>query len=424
LGASSIFGSSTPSSKIEIKANSLEDNQRKQGGAPKGRAGSGRKQFEGEDADEIHELRVEATACPECGDKLESRGVEDRCVIDALLTEAKRMLYKCQVKQCRGCRKQVSRKPLVQPGFMYGNGLISNAIVDHYASGMTIGRIAQVFGKGVSSGALIRIFHYLAKCWLPVATRLEEDYRISPVKHADETGWRTDGKNGYAWLFCAPGISVFKFGKSRSTETPREVFGENALSGTLVVDRYAGYNKMPCNIQYCYAHLLRDVQKIETLFPKNKEAKVFVKVITSLFANAMKLRREVPSDEAYYLQAKEIQSQLITHCRAPAKLFAIQTFQNLIIDNQHRLFHWVTDRRVPPDNNRAERELRPTVIARKMSFGSQSQRGADTRSVLMSILHTAAKRLEDQSLRQWFHSTLEALAKDPKVDLYALLPKP
>lgn len=42
----------------------------------------------------------------------------------------------------------------------------------------------------------------------------------------------------------------------------------------------------------------------------------------------------------------------------------------------------------------------------------------------MSVLHTAAKRLEDQSLRQWFNSTLDALALDPDADLYTLFPKP
>jgi transposase len=237
---SAIFGSSTPSSKIEIKASSGEEKQKKQGGAPKGRKGFGRQQFEAKEADEIHRLTVDEKECPECGGKLESRGIETRCVVDALLTEAKRMLYECQVKACQSCKKQVSRKPLVQPGFLYGNGLISNAIVDHFASGIPLRKVAQIFGKGVSSGALIRIFHFLAKKWKPVIEKLEAEFRTSPVKHADETGWRTDGKNGYAWLFCTPELSLFKFGKSRSSETPKAVFGDASLTGVLVVDRYGG----------------------------------------------------------------------------------------------------------------------------------------------------------------------------------------
>jgi hypothetical protein len=53
------------------------------------------------------------------------------------------------------------------------------------------------------------------------------------------------------------------------------------------------------------------------------------------------------------------------------------------------------DRAVPADNNRAERELRPLVIARKVSFGSQSEAGAHTREALMSVLHTLRKRTDD-----------------------------
>ncbi|MFH1317550.1 MAG: transposase, partial [Candidatus Omnitrophota bacterium] len=47
-----------------------------------------------------------------------------------------------------------------------------------------------------------------------------------------------------------------------------------------------------------------------------------------------------------------------------AKHPANQNFQDILKENEHRLYHWVGDRRVPAENNRAERELRPTVIAR------------------------------------------------------------
>ena len=64
-----------------------------------------------------------------------------------------------------------------------------------------------------------------------------------------------------------------------------------------------------------------------------------------------------------------------------------------MLEAESRLYHWVDDCRVPTHNNRSEREVRPTVIARKVSFGSQSAQGAKTCSVWMSILHTAKKRL-------------------------------
>jgi len=74
---------------------------------------------------------------------------------------------------------------------------------------------------------------------------------------------------------------------------------------------------------------------------------------------------------------------------------------------------------VPADNNRAERELRPTVIARKVSFGSQSDAGAKTREVLMSVVHTLAKRVSDPEAH--FKSVLDQLAADPTQNPVELL---
>ena len=106
----------------------------------------------------------------------------------------------------------------------------------------------------------------------------------------------------------------------------------------------------------------------------------------------------------------------------PSRHLGIKEIQIIFKENKGRLYHWVKDRDVPADNNRAERELRPTVIARKVSFGSQSEKGAQTRSILMTILHTAQKRLKDQTLEDWFKNALDQLAFNPALDPYSLLP--
>jgi len=70
----------------------------------------------------------------------------------------------------------------------------------------------------------------------------------------------------------------------------------------------------------------------------------------------------------------------------------IRRIQDIFVENEERLYHWADNRSVPAENNLAERDLRPTVIARKVSFGSQSDAGAHTRSVLMTVLNTIKKR--------------------------------
>ena len=51
----------------------------------------------------------------------------------------------------------------------------------------------------------------------------------------------------------------------------KEVLGTEALGGVLIVDRFSAYNRAPCALQYCYAHLLRDVEDLQQEFPTDTE---------------------------------------------------------------------------------------------------------------------------------------------------------
>jgi transposase len=79
------------------------------------------------------------------------------------------------------------------------------------------------------------------------------------------------------------------------------------------------------------------------------------------------------------------------------------------------MYHWTRGRHIPADNNRAERELRPLVIARKISFGSQSDKGLRTREILMTVLNTLAKRNDD--VVGTLVGTLDAVVENPDLDV-------
>ncbi len=71
--------------------------------------------------------------------------------------------------------------------------------------------------------------------------------------------------------------------------------------------------------------------------------------------------------------------------------------------------------RSPADNNYSERGLRPLVIARKLSFGTQSARGSRTRTVLMSVLHSLKKQGCDPIAR--LQVAMKLKAANPGTDL-------
>jgi len=416
------FGSSTPSSQLPLKANTDQENRNHKGGARPGHKGHGRKAHSQETADEIIPIDV-GEVCPDCGGRLKLKEVRDRTVIESEPIKPKKILYHLYHKKCAHCHHVFRAKaPGVLPKALYGNQITTQATVMHYFHGIPMGRICEM--TDIPLGSLVDMFHRLSGDFAPVMDLLKEQYRLSPVKHADETGWRNDGQSGYAWLFCTPETSLFSFQNTRSATVPRSIFGEKKLPGVLVVDRYNAYNKAPVQIQYCYAHLLRDVEKLEKDFPDSPEIKSFVSLLVPLLSQAMHLRSQPLSDEQYYWEAKEIQKKIMEVNQSPAQHLALRAMQDLFHTNEHRLYHWVQDRRVPPDNNLAERDLRPTVIARKVSFGSSSDAGSKTRSVLMSVLHTLNKRRGDQSLESIFKNLLDEFAKNPKVQIASLIPLP
>ena len=171
---------------------------------------------------------------------------------------------------------------------------------------------------------------------------------------------------------------------------------------------------MPCSIQYCYAHLLRTVKDLEKDFPENAEIKSFVGALVPQLTNAISLRTLDITDKQFKRQAAKIKNEIINITNRQAKHPAIQKIQDIFREKAHRLYHWAKDRNIPADNNLAERELRPLVIARKISFGSQSDAGARTREILMTVLHTLKKGTAD--VTTVFKSALDKLAEQSGID--------
>ena len=414
------FGSSTPSSKKPFKE-AVDSMTKKNGGGRLGHKGHGREKISREQAEQTKELVV-GNKCPHCRGRLVNKSFIERPVIDSVLLQVKKILYLCQKKYCPRCKKTVRAKPPVLPRAFYGNRLIAQALYLHYGQLIPLGRIVEIMGGDVSTANLHAIFQRLSRIWKPAVERLIMQYRKEPVKHADETGWRSDGNNGYAWLFCSPNTSIFRFEDNRSSRVRQAVLGSRHLPGILVTDRYGVYNKSPCKLQYCYAHLLRLVEDTGAQFSNNDEVQCFVATFAPLLAQAMHLRSQDISDIVYYRKAKVLRAKIRRVINAESQHAGIKAIQTIFKENKHRLYHWVSDRAVPADNNRAERELRPTVIARKVSFGSQSKQGALSRSVLMTIIHTAKKRLPDHNVQEWLKESLDAIAVNPGVDVYSLLP--
>ncbi len=416
------FGSSTPSSQKPFKENTAHK-EKKNGGAVKGHKGHGRRKFSKDQIDDKKKYRVGHDNCKICNSPLEHKGYKLRTVIDGIIEKIKRLEYLIEKKYCPKCNKFFYGKIDVLPKLLVGNQLLAHCLCMHYVYGITVGKIRQILGKKAEGINWHTLFHKAAVIFEPVMENLKQEYRQSKVRHADETGWRTDGKKGYCWGFTNSQISIFQFKQTRSGKIARDIFGKKPVKGYLIVDRYNGYNKLSVKIQYCFEHLKRNIQDFGESVPDNKEVQCFINTVIPLLKEAIKLRKRYKTKKAYYKRAKEIKQELMMNMNKPSKHFGIKKWQEFFLKNEHRLYHWVEDKDVPADNNYAERELRLVVISRKVSFGSQSIKGAETRSILMSVLHTVKKRLKEKTIEEWLKETLDKIAYNPSVDVCSLIPK-
>jgi transposase len=416
------FGLSTPSSKRLVKPSLPElteaEVRRRKGGAPFGHAGHGWKPPEGPEP-EIEDLPV-PDACPCCGGGLIDFPAEDatvRDLIDCHPQSAFRRRVRVAARYCPYCRKPVRpRVSGVLPKTRLCNNVLARVASEHYLDGIPMGTVTRRLG--VPKGTLLNEMHRLGALLGPAVDGLRVLLRDAAVKHADETPWRTDGDNGYAWVFVAGRVTIFACEKTRSMAVPAAMLAD--CRGTLVTDRYAAYNCFAGERSYCLEHLKRDTLAIVEENPGVAECETFASALVPWLCAAMSLRASCSGDNVTYLvRATFIRRRIEDIAHTPARHPSVRGIQDIFRENECRLWHWTEDPRVPAENNTAERAARPLAIARKISHGSQSVKGRETRSVLMSVLRTLNACCTDPAGR--LGEALNQYALSPTMDIFKLL---
>jgi transposase len=318
------WGASTPSAQKPLKTNAAEEERRKQGGAKHGHTGNGRSRHQVEDADEIHQIKTDERLCPQCQVSLWHRGYRQRSVLELEPIKVKKVIYQLERRSCPQCQSYFqAQAPSVLPHFLLSNNLCVEIAESHYLQGMPLARVCERLG--LNYGTVVKALHRLAELFRKSVDNLKQAYRSSIVRHADETSWRTDGQNGYCWLFTSDSVSLYLYRATRSAKVVQEVIGREALSGYLVVDRYQGYSRVPCKLQYCYAHLLRDLKDTQAEFIDEPEVENFTTAMIEHLAQAMHLTASKQmDDEPYYREARALKRKILADCRGGSKHLAVK----------------------------------------------------------------------------------------------------
>ena len=251
-------------------------------------------------------------------------------------------------------------------------------------------------GLEVSIGEIVELLHRISTHAQPVLDDLKATIRASPAVQADETGWREDGENGYIWSINTPTIRYYEYHHSRAGEVVKQLIGED-FQGVLGSDFYAGYNIHQGLHQRCWAHFLRDMHELKKKFPQDEALLAWATSVKAIYDEAVAWACLVPDphltprmqQQARVAQQHVFEQRLWELCQ-PFLQEGVpqQTLCKRVESFLPELFVFVAVAGVPAHNNLAERSVRPLVIARKISGGSRSPKGSQTRMGLASLFGT------------------------------------
>lgn len=368
--------------------------------------------------DQVTETKEQALdACPTCGGPVTDVKDHEQFVVDIPEVQPIVTRYVTHSGQCARCGRRVrSRHPeqiseaTGSAGVVIGPRAKALAADLKHRLGVPYGKVVEVlavgFGLLVSRGGLCQADARLAEQARPVYAALLDLIRQSAVAYADETGWRIGTLAAWLWVFTNRDLTVYTIETGRDHAVVVKILGE-AFAGILVSDCFTAYDHQALAAwlkQKCIGHLLNDLSELNE--SKTAGAVRFARDVTAVLRAALALREQkltlAPADFA--AQAAHLEAQLDALIDTRRQLTDADNvrFAKRLRKHREHLLRFLYVDGLDATNNQAERMLRPAVVTRKTGGCNRTDGGAQTHSILASVLTTC---------RQQGFSILESLVK-------------
>ncbi len=327
-----------------------------------------------------HRVEHALEECDGCGARLTHGSIKrTREVIDVPLMPATVTEHVFIERRCLKCGKRCVPRDVLGD-VAAGKSRLGVGLMSLIASLREVGRlpIATIawyldtfHSLSLSRGAIVGVLRGVAHRAQGVVRQIQQSVQQSPWVCADETGWREDGRNGFAWTFSTPDVRLFvRAGRDRGV-VKRELSG---FGGTLVSDFYAAYNVYMGEHQRCWPHLLRGIDEIRQLYPEDEGLERWAQKVHDLYERAKLYAGLASQDERQRLETRlYLEQQLLELCKPYlGEKQAVQHALSVRIDRHIKeLFVFVSEPGVPSDNNGAERSLRHLVGVVNLSNGGE-----------------------------------------------------
>jgi transposase len=279
----------------------------------------------------------------------------------------------------------------------------------------TVELLGELFGCALSAGTVDAILGRTGDALDSAYEELLGHVRGAAAVNVDETGWRLRGKRRTLWGALSSRAAVFRIAPDRHEREAAALLGDD-FDGVVGSDRWWAYRGFdPARRQVCWSHLIRDFRAhSEGLAAQQQFGEQGLDIARRLFCawdqfqaggDRRRLRRQVAPLK------RELRALLERGSRGKRHKL-VRGFSKNLLKLWPALWTFTEIDGVEPTNNRAERGLRGAVIHRKLSLGSQSERGERTIERLLSVAQTC--RLQRRSLFAYLSEALTAKTRgDP-----------
>ena len=343
-------------------------------------------------------------ACPDCGGRLCRNGTLAKVVqqVDILKPPLTVEQHTCPEYWCERCQKscwaplplRIERGGLVGPNL---TALIAFMKGGCHASFSTI----RTFLRDVVGVTLAR--STLDKTIKKVSAALEGTYEelsvllpFEEVLNIDETGHKDNGKLWWTWCMRADLYTLYKIDARRSADVLLDLLGAE-FDGIIGCDYFSAYRRYmkltDVAVQFCLAHLIRDVKFLATLPDARERAygerlRVALKELFGVIhrrddMSAAAFAKELRAARDWVLYQGRVDVPPTRHAQNIAKRFR---------EHGEAYFTFVTTPELEPTNNLAERAIRFVVIDRLITQGTRSEAGRQWCERIWTVVATCAQQ--------------------------------
>jgi transposase len=268
--------------------------------------------------------------------------------------------------------------------------------------------LQTLFGVPCSAALIIKLQGHAQQALEPCYQELTAKLPQATVVNLDETALKQGANKAWLWVATTSIFTVFAIRLTRAASVATELLGKD-FGGSIVSDRYAGYNAFNTRRQICWAHLKRDFQALIDARGKAEEiGNRLMDHLHEVFRHWHRYRDGTIQRETMRRNIRQrVWSQLWDtledgqRCsHAPTAALCRDLF-----DRFDQLFLFLDQAGVEPTNNMAERALRHFVIWRKLSFGTQSPTGSRFVETMLSVVETC--RQQNRSIFDFVTTAVE-----------------